>query len=186
MTEKTYKLTIHMMDGKTHEATFSIPLGGAGSQGPQGEPGPAGPAGPAGEPGPAGVDGNDILFYKEETNVAGPNGAVGKTYPTAHDWTEEFSAVPQVGDLVVSANGQLFSVSVISDKKMEMIYLTDLRNPRPLTGWTITENGNTVTLDYTLEDEAHTDVITFDANGYPTSINHDGFVANGTWEVTNG
>ena len=32
MTEKTYKLTIHMMDGKTHEATFSIPLGGAGSQ----------------------------------------------------------------------------------------------------------------------------------------------------------
>lgn len=32
MTEKTYKLTIYMMDGKTHEATFSIPLGEAGSQ----------------------------------------------------------------------------------------------------------------------------------------------------------
>lgn len=183
MTEKTYKLTIHMMDGKTHEATFSIPLGGAGSQGPQGEPGPAGPAG---EPGPAGVDGSEILFYKEATNITDPIGAVIKTYQTAHDWTEEFSAVPQVGDLAVSASGQLFSVVEISDKQVRMAYLTDLRNPRQLTGWTITENGDTVTLDYTLEDEAHTDVITFDANGYPVSINHDGFEATGTWEVANG
>ena len=27
--------------------------------------------------------------------------------------------------------------------------------------------------------------ITFDANGYPTSINHDGFVATGTWTEDN-
>lgn len=54
--------------------------------------------------------------------------------------------------------------------------------PRRLKSWAITESGNTVTLDYTLEGEdVHTDVITFDANGYPTSIDHDGFVANGTW-----
>lgn len=178
MTEKTYKLTIHMMDGKTHEATFSIPLGGAGSQGPQGEPGPAGPAG---EPGPAGADGSEILFYKEATNITDPIGAVVKTYQTAHDWTEEFSSVPQVGDMAVSADGQLFSVTQVTDKQMRMAYLMDLRNSKRMTGWTITENGDTVTLDYSLEGDDHTDVITFDANGYPISINHDGFVAEGTW-----
>lgn len=181
MTEKTYKLTIHMMDGKTHEATFSIPLGGAGSQGPQGEPGPAGPAGPVGEPGPAGADGSEILFYKEETNISNI-GEVGIHHTTDHDWTEEFSAVPQVGDMVVSATGQLFLVETATSRDLKMVYLMDLRNPRRLTGWTITEDGDTVNLDYTLEgNEAHTDVITFDANGYPTSINHDGFVAHGTW-----
>lgn len=62
----------------------------------------------------------------------------------------------------------------------------DLSNGRRLTGWTITENGDTVTLDYTLEGgEAHTDVITFDANGYPISINHDGFEATGTGGLEN-
>ncbi len=61
-------------------------------------------------------------------------------------------------------------------------FATGLSNKQPLTGWTITENGDTVTLDYTLEgDEPHTDVITFDANGYPVSITHDGVTAEGTW-----
>lgn len=177
MTEKTYKLTIYMMDGKTHEATFSIPLGGLGSQG------------PAGEPGPAGVDGKSMIYYNQETEIDEAIGAVVINYSTAHDWTVEFSAVPKVGDMVISANKQLFKVELITDRKMRMAYIMDLSggeatpsDERQLTGWTITENGDTVTLDYTLEgNDAHKDVITFDAEGYPISINHDGFVANGTW-----
>lgn len=167
MTEKTYKLTIHMMDGKTHEATFSIPLG---------------------EPGHAGM-----IYYNQETKIDEAIGAVVINYSTAHDWTVEFSAVPKVGDMVISANKQLFKVELITDRKMRMAYIMDLSggeaapsDERQLTGWTITENGDTVTLDYTLEGEAHRDVVTFDAEGYPVSINHDGFVANGTWEVANG
>lgn len=127
-----------------------------------------------------------MIYYKENTDID-PIGGVGLQYPTAHDWTQEFSAVPRVGDIVISASKQLFKVSFVSDRKLNMEYIMDLRSEaapsdeRQLTGWTITENGDTVTLDYTLEDEAHTDVITFDANGYPTSINHDGFEATGTW-----
>lgn len=135
---------------------------------------------------------NGLIYYNKETEVD-TMGAVVINYQMAHDWTEEFSAVPKVGYMVISANKQLFKVELITDRKMKMTYILDLNggeaapsDERQLTGWTITENGDTVTLDYTLEDEAHTDVITFDANGYPTSINHDGFVANGTWEVTNG
>lgn len=137
---------------------------------------------------------NGFIYYNKETSVD-TIGGVGIRYPMAHDWTEEFSAVPKVGDMVISANKQLFKVDHITDREMRMIYILDLSggsepgmsNERQLTGWTITENGDTVTLDYTLEgNDTHTDVITFDANGYPTSINHDGFVANGTWEVTNG
>lgn len=134
------------------------------------------------------ASGNGMIYYNQETEIDDSIGAVGIKYPMAHDWTVEFSAVPKVGDMVISANKQLFKVDHITDREMRMIYILDLNgepgmsNERKLTGWTITENGDTVTLDYTLEgDEAHTDVITFDANGYPSSINHDGFVANGTW-----
>jgi hypothetical protein len=40
-----------------------------------------------------------------------------------------------------------------------------------LTSWEIVQSSDEVTLNYTLEDGSeHTDVITFDANGYPVSI----------------
>lgn len=48
--------------------------------------------------------------------------------------------------------------------------------------WEIVVSGSTVTLNYTLEgDDAHTDVMVFDADGYPVSITHDGHEATGTW-----
>ena len=51
-----------------------------------------------------------------------------------------------------------------------------------LTGWEIVQSSDAVTLNYTLEDGSeHTDVITFDANGYPVSITHNGVTAEGTW-----
>lgn len=138
------------------------------------------------------TSGNGLIYYNKETEVDSI-GAVGIKYPMAHDWMEEFSAVPKVGDMVISANKQLFKVDYITDREMRMIYILDMSSEpgqgnepdlsnKRLTGWTITENGDTVTLDYTLEgDEAHTDVITFGAEGYPITINHDGFVATGTW-----
>lgn len=54
--------------------------------------------------------------------------------------------------------------------------------------WEIVVSGSTVTLNYTLEGEdAHTDVITFNADGHPVSLVHDGFEATGTWsEVSDG
>jgi hypothetical protein len=46
-------------------------------------------------------------------------------------------------------------------------------------------SGNTVTLNYTLEGgETHKDVITFNADGYPVSLVHDGVEATGTWLET--
>lgn len=54
-----------------------------------------------------------------------------------------------------------------------------------LTSWEIVQSSDEVTLNYTLEDgSTHTDVIAFDANGYPTSIAHDEIVAPGTWRET--
>ena len=51
-----------------------------------------------------------------------------------------------------------------------------------LKSWEIVQSSDAVTLNYTLEDgSAHTDVITFDANGYPVSITHNGVTAEGTW-----
>lgn len=141
------------------------------------------------------ASGNGFIYYNKETKVDDAIGAVGIKYPMAHDWTEEFSAVPKVGDMVISANKQLFKVDYITDREMRMMYILDLSSEpgtsnepdlgnKRLTGWTITENGDTVTLDYTLEgNDAHTDVINFDENGHPTSINHDGFVAEGTWRA---
>lgn len=57
-----------------------------------------------------------------------------------------------------------------------------------LVSWETMQSSDEVTLNYTLEDgSTHTDVITFDANGYPVSITHDGFEATGTWsEVSDG
>ena len=61
---------------------------------------------------------------------------------------------------------------------------TDLIGLRRLKNWEIIEQGSTITLNYTLEgDESHTDVITFDENGYPTSIVADGFESVGSWTV---
>lgn len=59
---------------------------------------------------------------------------------------------------------------------------------KKLVSWEIAEAGNTVTLNYTLEGEdKHTDVITFNADGHPVSLVHDGFEATGTWsEVSDG
>lgn len=132
--------------------------------------------------------GSSVIYYKEETQID-QFGYAGIKYPMDHDWTQEFSAVPQIGDMVISASKQLFKVEFVSNREVKMFYLMDLQgeaavpeDKRQLTGWTITENGDTVTLNYTLEgNDAHTDVITFDENGHPTSINHDGFVAEGTW-----
>ena len=51
-----------------------------------------------------------------------------------------------------------------------------------LISWEIVQSSDEVTLNYILEDgSTHTDVIAFDANGYPISINHDGHEATGTW-----
>lgn len=48
--------------------------------------------------------------------------------------------------------------------------------------WEIVQSNDAVTLNYILEDGSeHTDMITFDANGYPISITHDGVTATGTW-----
>ena len=48
--------------------------------------------------------------------------------------------------------------------------------------WEIVVSGSTVTLNYVLEgDDAHTDVMVFDADGYPVTITHDGHEATGTW-----
>lgn len=57
-----------------------------------------------------------------------------------------------------------------------------------LINWEIVASGNIVTLNYTLEGEdKHTDVITFNADGHPVSLVHDGFEATGTWsEVSDG
>lgn len=86
-----------------------------------------------------------------------------------------------------------FEIHVTPDPSAGETNSDDYFNPgtgsglRKLKNWEIVESGSVVTLNYTLEGEdKHTDVITFDANGYPISINHDGFVANGTWEVSNG
>lgn len=136
------------------------------------------------------VGGSSMIYYKNETQID-QVGSIAIKYQMDHDWTQEFTAVPKVGDIVISASKQLFKVEFISNRELRMVYLMDLHgeavlDDKRLTGWTITENGDTVTLDYTLEDDDHTDVITFDSNGYPVSINHDGFEATGTWEVANG
>lgn len=61
---------------------------------------------------------------------------------------------------------------------------TDISGLRRLKSFDVTEDGTTLTFNYTLEgDESHTDVITFDENGYPVSIVADGFEAAGTWTV---
>lgn len=61
---------------------------------------------------------------------------------------------------------------------------TDISGLRRMTNFEVIENGNTITLNYTLEGgEAHTDVMNFDENGYPVSIVADGFEATGTWTV---
>lgn len=59
-----------------------------------------------------------------------------------------------------------------------------------LTGWSAVEAEDSVTINYSTEDGAtHTDVLKFDANGYPVSIIADGREIPGSWtaaEAANG
>lgn len=87
-----------------------------------------------------------------------------------------------------------FEIHVTADPSAGETDSDDYFNPgtgsgvRKLKGWEIVESGNTVTMNYTLEGEdKHTDVITFNADGHPVSLVHDGFEATGTWsEVSDG
>lgn len=55
----------------------------------------------------------------------------------------------------------------------------------PMKKWDVVAYGNTVTLNYrTVDGTLHKDVITFNADGYPVSLVHDGFEATGTWLET--
>lgn len=134
--------------------------------------------------------GNNTLFYKEETSTSA-GGTLELSHTATHDWTEEFSAVPKKDDLVISASGQMFLVLSATDTLVTLSHLNNLGSAEAdtgggsiaaLTGWEIVQSSDAVTLNYTLEDGSeHTDVITFDANGYPVSITHNGVTAEGTW-----
>lgn len=103
--------------------------------------------------------------------------------------------VPGIVDAsLVAYSGQLrlatfpFEIHVTADPSAGETNSDDYFNPgtgsglRKLKSWEVVESGSVVTLNYTLEGEdKHTDVITFDADGYPVSINHDGHEATGTW-----
>jgi hypothetical protein len=131
--------------------------------------------------------GNNTLFYKEETSTSA-GGTLELSHTATHDWTEEFSAVPKKDDLVISASGQMFLVLSATDTLVTLSHLNNLGSSEAdagvgaLTSWEIVQSSDAVTLNYTLEDGSeHTDVITFDANGYPVSIAHDGVAAPGAW-----
>lgn len=84
-----------------------------------------------------------------------------------------------------------FEIHVTADPSAGKTNSDDYFNPEgdtsggsigALTGWEIVQSSDAVTLNYTLEDGSeHTDVITFDENGYPVSITHNGVTAEGTW-----
>ena len=58
---------------------------------------------------------------------------------------------------------------------------------KQLKSWEIQESADAVTLHYTLEDGIpHTDVLVFNAAGYPATLTHDGVTATGTWREENG
>ena len=64
---------------------------------------------------------------------------------------------------------------------------TKISGQRQMTNFTVTETDTTITLDITMEGGvAHTHVLNFDANGYPTSITVDGVDIPGDWKVENG
>lgn len=84
---------------------------------------------------------NSTLYYNVKTSVSEGSMNLTLNYAMAHDWTQEFSAVPKAGDMVVSASGQLFRVTVATDKRVVMSYLGDIGSPEAVlyTEQTLTE-----------------------------------------------
>ena len=72
-----------------------------------------------------GGDGN-ALYYSEETNVSGIAVVTIQKGAVSDEWTG-LSGTPHVGDLVISATGQLFEVSEVDADTMYMGYIMDLK-----------------------------------------------------------
>lgn len=83
-----------------------------------------------GEPGAAGADGADgssMLYYNKETSCKGI-ASISVTIQSYGSWTSAgFSGDPKVNDLAISASGQLFRVTSVTDTKVTMRYLIDLK-----------------------------------------------------------
>lgn len=136
--------------------------GGLANPAPQNIRGPQGPEGPAGEVSDdkiaeavkeyldanpvEGGDGN-ALYYSEKTNVSGIAVVTIQKGAVSDEWTG-LSGTPHVGDLVISATGQLFKVSEVNADTMYMGYIMDLKTALPenivqsVNGMTPDENGN--------------------------------------------
>ena len=93
-----------------------------------------------------GGDGN-ALYYSEETNASGIAVVTIQKGAVSDEWTG-LSGTPHVGDLVISATGQLFKVSEVDADTMYMGYIMDLKTALPenivqsVNGQTPDENGN--------------------------------------------
>lgn len=93
-----------------------------------------------------GGDGN-ALYYSDETNVSGIAVVTIQKGEVEDKWPG-LSGTPHVGDLVISATGQLFKVSAVNEDSMYMGYIMDLKTALPenivlsVNGVAPDENGN--------------------------------------------